>query len=184
MKADTDTGLNVSICPFCQGSLQAKLVSEAIPYLTPQGEVLLHAEVPYEFCSTCGYEGFGEAGERVRTEVIYRHVGRLTPWEIVSIRESLGLSQAQFADRLGVGRASLERWERGAKMQNQSMDNLILLLSRREHKDWLDNERFRRLKVGTATTTIVCLDRFRALRTQDSGELVARQSKFRLRRLA
>ena len=128
-------------CPFCDTPVQARLVDEAIPYTTPQGTVTLHAQVPYEICAACGHEGFGEAGERARTEVIYRHLGRLTPWEIVAIRENLGLTQAVFADLLGVGRASLERWERGGIMQNQSMDNLIRLMSEPAHREWLERER-------------------------------------------
>src|SRR5690348_15020989 len=124
-------------CPFCGGETHTRVVCEAFPYTTPQGEVSLTAQVPYDHCTACGYTGFSEAGERARTEAIYRHVGRLSPWEIICIRENLGLSQAEFADRLGVGKASLERWERGVNMQNQSMDNLILLLSDANHKSWL-----------------------------------------------
>ena len=174
----------VSACPFCSGALRNRLVDETIPYATPQGEVSLHVKVPYERCESCGFESFGEAGERARTEVVYRHVGRLTPWEIVAIRERLDLTQAQFADRLGVGRASLERWERGANMQNQSMDNLILLLSVSAHKAWLDNERFRRLRSTTADDIVVNLGRFRALRSQDPVKLAERRATFRLRRSA
>jgi len=128
-------------CPFCDAPVRIRLVNEAIPYTTPQGTITLHAKVPYEICAACGHEGFGEAGERARTEVVYHHLGRLTPWEIVAIREKLGLTQAAFADQLGVGRASLERWERGGVMQNQSMDNLIRLMSEATHRDWLDQQR-------------------------------------------
>ena len=131
----------LSPCPFCDGPLQRRLVVDVIPYATPRGEVSLQANVPYERCPACGYEGFGEAGERARTEAVYHHLGRLTPWNIVAIRETLNLTQIEFAERLGVGRASLERWERGGTMQNQSMDNLIRLLSQADHKAWLDNDR-------------------------------------------
>ena len=118
-------------------------MAEAIPYTTSQGAISLDAQRPYERCAACGYEGFGEAGERARTEAVYRHLGRLPPWDIVAIRETLGLTQIAFAERLGVGHASLERWERGGTMQNRSMDNPIRLLSNQTHKEWFDNDRAR-----------------------------------------
>ena len=128
-------------CPFCDAPVQVRLVDEAIPYTTPQGRVMLHAEVPYELCASCGHEGFGEAGERARTAVVYRYLARLPSWEIVAIREDLGLIQIGFAELLGVGRASLERWERGGIVQNQSMDNLIRLMSNPAHREWLEKQR-------------------------------------------
>ena len=136
----------LSNCPMCEAVVRTRLVAEEIPCATPQGEILLHAQVPYERCTACGYEGFGEAGERARTDAVYRHHGRLSPWDIVAIRENLGLTQIAFAERLGVGRASLERWERGGTMQNQSMDNLIRLLSNPAHKEWLDNNHARQTR--------------------------------------
>jgi putative zinc finger/helix-turn-helix YgiT family protein len=131
-------------CPFCDAPVQVRLVRGTIPYTTPHGTVVLNAEVPYEICAACGHEGFGETGERVRTEVVYRYLGRLAPREIVAIRENLNLTQAAFADLLGVGRASLERWERGGVMQNQSMDNLIRLMSEPAHREWLERQRSER----------------------------------------
>jgi putative zinc finger/helix-turn-helix YgiT family protein len=169
-------------CPMCGHGVRSSHVSEIVPYLTPEGEVSLHAQVPHVFCEACGYEGFGEAGERARTEAIYRYMGRLSPWEIVSIRESLGLSQAQFAGRLGVGRASLERWERGANIQNQSMDNLILLLSTPSSLAWLSRERARRLSLSVREERVINVSRFRALRLEDQESLAERRANFRLRR--
>jgi transcriptional regulator with XRE-family HTH domain len=92
------------------------------------------------------------------------------------------LSQNAFAEWLGVGRASLERWERGGNMQNQSMDNLILLLSNQAHKSWLDNERHRRFKVSSAQSNVVSFSRFRALRPDNSSHLTERARTFKLRR--
>lgn len=182
MTLGTQTPATAKSCPFCGGNVVSRLVVETIPYVTPQGEVSLMAEVPYESCSACGYEGFGAAGEQARTEAVYRHVGRLCPWEIVAMREHLGLSQAEFAGWLGVGRASLERWERGAHMQNQSMDNLMLLLSIPANKQWLDRRRLESQKVSACSGKIVSLERFRALQSRDTDDLAARRAIFRLRR--
>lgn len=52
----------------------------------------------------------------------------LTSEEIRARRKSLGMSQARFADHLGVGLASVKRWEMG-KVQDRSSDRLIRLLT-------------------------------------------------------
>lgn len=66
-------------CPFCEAQLGTRVVQQEIPLTTPKGKVMLTVDVPCEFCSACGHEGFGEAGERARTEAVYRHLGRVTP---------------------------------------------------------------------------------------------------------
>ena len=58
-----------------------------------------------------------------------RH-GLLTSEEIRTRRKALGMSQAKFAEHLGVGVASVKRWEMG-KIQDRSSDRLIRALSGR-----------------------------------------------------
>ena len=74
--------------------------AEMMHYATPKGSVDLVVDVPYEACPTCGYRGFGEAGERARTEAIYRYHHRLEPWAIAGIRQRLGMTQKKLADFL------------------------------------------------------------------------------------
>jgi putative zinc finger/helix-turn-helix YgiT family protein len=50
----------------------------------------------------------------------------LTSDELRTLRERLGMSQAKFADYLGVGVASVKRWEMG-RIQESAMDELIRL---------------------------------------------------------
>ena len=40
-------------------------------------------------------------------------------------REKLGLTQKQFANLLGVGEATISRWESGAMIQSRAMDNFL-----------------------------------------------------------
>lgn len=55
----------------------------------------------------------------------YRKVsGLLTSMDIVSYRSSLGMSQNEYAEYLGVGSASVKRWETGF-IQDKASDNLI-----------------------------------------------------------
>ena len=168
-------------CPFCEARLGSRVVKQEIPFTTPKGKITLTVDVPYDVCEACGHEGFGEAGERARTEAVYRHLGRVTPWEIVDIRKRLGLTQLLFAEWLGVGSASLERWERGAVMHNQSMDNLIVLLSDARNKCVLDSHRNKALRAVTSADKVVDFSRFQALKGGNESELLERSAAFILR---
>lgn len=168
---------------MCAGRTSTEILVEDFPYTTPKGEVTLSARVPYEICETCGFRMFGAAGERARTEAVYRYLGRLTPWQIVSIRQSLNLNQSDFAEKLGVGHASLERWERGVNIQNQSSDNLLLLMSKPGNSEWLATERNQRAKQDIQNDSVVDLEKFRALSHYDTDLLTSRRAQFRLRRL-
>lgn len=52
--------------------------------------------------------------------------GLLTGTEIREIRRQLGMTQPEFAEYLGVGVASVKRWELG-RIQEKAMDELIRL---------------------------------------------------------
>lgn len=172
---------SASGCPLCGGATETKIVRETMFYATPKGDVDLVVDVPVLTCHGCGYHGYGEAGERARTEAIYRYHGRLTPWEIVAVREKLGFTQKTFADFLGVGHASVERWETGVSMQNQGMDNLILLLSNPTHKCWLDSERRRREVRIIKDQPVPNFERFRSLTDADVSMMQDAARSFRLR---
>lgn len=168
-------------CPICESEISVKQVEETMEYVTPSGPVALHVTVPYEVCSSCGYSAFGEAGERARTNAIYKYHQRLTPTEIVEIRVALGLSQNEYAEALGVGHASVERWETGVTMQNLSSNNLILALSRRSQIEWLQEEKRRRNKVDEIQHKVVSLDRFRCLTEKDQYAFKELGDRFKLR---
>ena len=51
---------------------------------------------------------------------------RLTSAQLVAARARLGMSQRRFAAYLGVGEASVKRWELG-KVQDKAMDELVRL---------------------------------------------------------
>jgi len=54
-----------------------------------------------------------------------REARLLTPEEIREGREKLGLTQRQFANLLGVGEATVSRWETGAQIQQRAMDRFL-----------------------------------------------------------
>lgn len=67
------------------------------------------------------------ATTRVTMET-YRQLGLLTPEEIRTKREQLGLTQQQLAELLGLGGNSLSRWEKGRVYQSRSLDKLLRVI--------------------------------------------------------
>ncbi len=87
-------------------------------------------------CPNCGYKTV----DAQNLDEYYRAVadayraseGRLTSKELVALRLKMKKSQREFADYLGVGEASVKRWELG-KVQERAMDELIRLKTQAEY---------------------------------------------------
>jgi putative zinc finger/helix-turn-helix YgiT family protein len=83
---------------------------------------------PVMRCARCGWQTLGPGqidALRVRTADAYRRAhDLLTSEDIRARRERLRMSQRQFADYLGVGAASIPRWE-GAQIQEPVYDQKI-----------------------------------------------------------
>jgi putative zinc finger/helix-turn-helix YgiT family protein len=80
-------------------------------------------------CPNCGYstvesKSMVELGRLAADEYRRAH-GLLTGDEIVALRHKFGDSQDAFAKRIGVGVASIKRWELG-KIQDRIYNDLIL----------------------------------------------------------
>ena len=90
-------------------------------------------------CRHCGFCLLGPGhldALRLATHDAYRrNHGLLTRTAIISRRKAMGLSQKRFADYLGVGSASVERWESGVLVQDKASD--ILLRQRTDHTRFL-----------------------------------------------
>lgn len=83
-------------------------------------------------CPECGFRAvdmnrMAEYGRSV-SDAYRRSESLLTSDEIRSAREQLAMSQGAFADYLGVGIASVKRWELG-QVQERSMDKLLRLMT-------------------------------------------------------
>jgi putative zinc finger/helix-turn-helix YgiT family protein len=103
--------------------------------------------LPALVCPGCGFttvEGVDMPEYMRLVADAYRKKHKLlTSDEIRLRRQRLGMSQARFSEYLGVGIASLKRWEMG-KVQDASSDELIRL--RTNEKAASDNlKRIRRL---------------------------------------
>ena len=86
------------------------------------------AEIDVVACPSCGCEVIDEYARRQKHEVWCGENGLLGPAQIRTLRKSLGLSTELFAKLLGVGPASISRWERGILVQNVANDRLMKLL--------------------------------------------------------
>jgi len=83
-------------------------------------------------CPQCGFKTLNPSQmddfRSLLSEAYRKKYGLLTSGEIVDYRSRLDMTQEEFAEYLGVGVASLKRWELG-KIQDPSSDELIRLRS-------------------------------------------------------
>ncbi|UZQ82696.1 type II toxin-antitoxin system MqsA family antitoxin [Thermoanaerobacter sp. RKWS2] len=116
-------------CPVC-GKEQETEVIEKEEVSTVRGDEI-KAFARIRVCSVCGEELFDEELEEENIQRVYdiyrKKHGILSPEEIKNIRESYGLSQRAFAKLLGIGEASIARYETGA-LPEKSLSNMIMLL--------------------------------------------------------
>ncbi len=79
-------------------------------------------------CKHCGFtllpDGESERLVKATWGAYRKKYGLLTAGEIRVLRKGRNMTQKQFADYLGVGEASVKRWERGL-VQDRSSDQLI-----------------------------------------------------------
>ena len=123
-------------CPDCGGhSFSTVLHDDAFEYGAGESPVTLHARIPVHCCDSCDFEFLGREGRRIKHETVCRYFDLLTPTEIQGIRKRHGMTRAAFAEITGFGEATLNRWERGAIIQNRANDHYLRLL---ESPDILD----------------------------------------------
>lgn len=118
------------ICPFCEKESEIEIITN-----TEEMEIrdlIIPVERAYYRCANCdeefeifdeNYDPYDAAYREYR-----RRKGWLQPEDIKSFRESLGLTQQQLSDLLGIGIATLNRYENGA-LQSEVNNQLIKLCS-------------------------------------------------------
>jgi DNA-binding transcriptional regulator YiaG len=78
-------------------------------------------------CEFCGEEYFTMLTDREISRGLRIHLCFLQPEEIREKIQELGLTQAEFALRLGVAKETVSRWITAHTIQNRAMDNLMRL---------------------------------------------------------
>jgi len=116
-------------CPSC-GTLMR--LAKGILKFPVNGEDLSVADSSHLKCPKCKEVvlRLDEARKlRERANDAYRKkYGLLSSNEIRSLRERIGLTQAELAQLLGLGQNTLSRWEAGRNVQSVAMDYLLRLV--------------------------------------------------------
>jgi putative zinc finger/helix-turn-helix YgiT family protein len=117
-----------SRCPICDGT--ARLVREKRSIRYGHRRVVVDDELMR--CEKCD-ETFYEQGQMDATDAraaakVREEQGALLPFEIRAIRDSYGMTQAQFEAVLRVGAKTVVRWERGLVTPNAATNTLLRLL--------------------------------------------------------
>jgi HTH-type transcriptional regulator/antitoxin MqsA len=114
-------------CPNCGSA--SLTVHDEVSEIRAGDDTMLQYESRFTHCETCGEEFYSRAQSREATRSssreLRKHEGLLTPQEIKSIRQSLGLTQVQLQEKLGLGKKSVVRWEAGTVCQSRAADRLI-----------------------------------------------------------
>ena len=115
------------VCPDCERTAVRTIHEDhSFKYGCGPAPVELNVTVPARRCDECGFSFYDAETERIKHEAVCRHLGVLTPSEVMAIRGSI--SRAEFAALTGLGEATIGRWERGALVQSRANDLLLRLL--------------------------------------------------------
>jgi putative zinc finger/helix-turn-helix YgiT family protein len=106
------------------------MVQETVELTGERNGESFSVSVPGMVCSKCGFSTISNKQSGKFTQAVsdaYRSAhGLLTGTDLKRLRTRLGMSQVEFAEHLGVGPASVKRWECG-QIQDKAMDQLIRL---------------------------------------------------------
>lgn len=115
-------------CPNCEKESPLLIVRKAEDF-NVRGEII-SVEVEFYQCQECGEEFEDSKSAIDPYEIAYREYrtrkGMLQPEDIRDFRIKRGLTQKEFSDLLGIGIATLNRYENGA-LQSEAQDRVIKL---------------------------------------------------------
>lgn len=115
-------------CFFCDSTqITTRLEPHAWKHGVGEDAITLRVDLPVHRCNNCGQDFVSPEGETLQHEAVCRHFGVLTPAEIRQVRQRRAGSRREFARCTGLGEATLQRWERGAIIQNLANDNFLRL---------------------------------------------------------
>ena len=87
-----------------------------------------HVQIPalaVPRCGKCQAISIDDEADQQISAAFRREARLLSPEEIRRGREKLGQTQKQFANLLGIGEATVSRWETGAQIQQRAMDRFL-----------------------------------------------------------
>jgi putative zinc finger/helix-turn-helix YgiT family protein len=117
-------------CPNCEReNVETSIERETFAYGEGDSAPQVTADVPVRTCRDCGFQFTDGEAEEARHDAVCRHLGVLTPKEVLDLRKRYNMSRAEFAELTRLGEASLARWENGQLIQNPANDQLLFLLT-------------------------------------------------------
>lgn len=128
MKKEQEAKAMNAFCPNCEKETPQVLI-DRVEEINIRGEMMpIHME--YYQCEECGEDfeiprpGYDPVDAAYRE---YRKIkGMIQPEEIKKFRKDLGLTQKEFSEIIGIGIATLNRYENGA-LQSEAHDQAIQL---------------------------------------------------------
>ncbi|MEI6291159.1 MAG: type II TA system antitoxin MqsA family protein [Chloroflexota bacterium] len=118
----------IGICPVCEKETNLTLINHA-ENISVRGDDI-PVEVNYFKCSECNSEFDDPNSNYDALDAAYREYrvrrSMVQPETIKQFREQYGFTQIEFANLLGLGGATLSRYENGA-LQDEAHDTLIML---------------------------------------------------------
>lgn len=84
--------------------------------------------IPMCRCNVCGELQTPDTSFDLIVDEMRRMANLLTPDEVKAGREKLGLSEEEFGDIFNIGKATVERWERGGQIFNRATSDLMRVM--------------------------------------------------------
>ena len=94
-------------CPIVDDKGHHQYFGHHFTYGGGPNAVQLKATIPFHRCADCTFEYTDSAAEDIRHEAVCRHLGLMGPAEILDLRNSYGLSRAEFAEATRIERPLL-----------------------------------------------------------------------------
>ncbi len=120
----------LDVCPICgEGNLAAAVEKNLVEYKGQTGQLDAH----YSVCDCCGSEQTNAVQARLNKRAVMafrkRVDGLLTGAEVRTLREQLGISQAEAAKIFGGGPVAFSKYESDDVVQSEAMDKLLRVVS-------------------------------------------------------
>lgn len=78
-------------------------------------------------CEACGEIVFDDRADQQISAALRKEIGLLSPAQIRTALDELGMQQRELAGALGVAEATISRWCTGSVIQTRAMDNFLRL---------------------------------------------------------
>jgi putative zinc finger/helix-turn-helix YgiT family protein len=114
-------------CPCCgEGTLHFTVKD----YLAKigEGQTIKIPNIQMEACDKCGEEILSLESAREVDLAIAEYTDRLTPAELMAIREGFDVDQTEMSEALGLGSKTYHRWEKGSQYPSRSMGYYLRVL--------------------------------------------------------